>query len=157
MGVPRHRVVISTDIPLRRDGLPYANRRQPENPGVAVYFLLDGEQKCIPCDRWDRIEDNLQAIRKTVEALRGLERWGAKHMVEAAFAGFAALPAGSEFGWWTVLGVDRGAHLEELRRVYRALVKQHHPDHGGDPEAFHRLQEAWAEMSRERFPEGGAS
>ena len=36
-GRARH-VVISTNIPLRRDGLPLANMREPEDPGVAVYW-----------------------------------------------------------------------------------------------------------------------
>ncbi len=32
-------VVLSTNIPLRRDGLPLASYRIPINKGVAVYFL----------------------------------------------------------------------------------------------------------------------
>src|SRR5690606_9584801 len=84
-------VVISSNIELRRDGLPYANAKQPDDRGMAVYFTLRGEQQCIPCDVWDRTEDNLQAIRLTVAALRGLDRWGAKEMVNAAFRGFKAL------------------------------------------------------------------
>lgn len=35
MGVSSGSVVISTDIPLRMDGLPKANRRVPDDPGVA--------------------------------------------------------------------------------------------------------------------------
>lgn len=151
MGAQRHQVVISTNIPLRRDGLPYSGKTNPPDPGVAVYFVLDGVQKCIPCDKWMFVEDNMQAIRLTINALRGLERWGARQMVDAAFSGFDALPASSETGWWVTLGVPRDAHLEELRRVYRDLVKRHHPDRGGDPEAFHRIQEAWAAMSHERY------
>jgi hypothetical protein len=30
--------VLSTNIPLRRDGLPLANHRMPHDLGVAVYF-----------------------------------------------------------------------------------------------------------------------
>jgi hypothetical protein len=32
------KVVLSTNIPLRNDGPPYANTREPSDPGVAVYF-----------------------------------------------------------------------------------------------------------------------
>lgn len=33
-------VIVSSNIPLRKDGLPYASYREPEDPGVAVYFQL---------------------------------------------------------------------------------------------------------------------
>lgn len=42
--------------------------------GVAVYFTLKGQQFCFACDHWDEIKDNMQAIHKTIEALRGIER-----------------------------------------------------------------------------------
>jgi len=56
--------IISSDIPLRRDGLPYANHRTPEDSGVAVYFQYYGAPVCFACDKWDLIKDNIQAIRK---------------------------------------------------------------------------------------------
>ncbi len=31
-------LVLSTNHPLRRDGLPYASQAQPDDVGVAVYF-----------------------------------------------------------------------------------------------------------------------
>ena len=153
MGSPRHRVVISTNVELRRDGLPYANRRQPDDPGAAVYFLRGGKQQCIACDRWDRVEDNLQAIRKTIDALRGLERWGSSAIVDAAFQGFAALPSGDDAtGWWTVLGVARDAPLDIVKQTYRARLMATHPDRGGDVEQYHRLQTAWKQFIAERGP-----
>jgi hypothetical protein len=65
-------IVISTNLQLRQDGLPYANQRMPNDPGVAVYFTYKGKQTCFACDRWNRIEHNLRAIFKTIEALRGI-------------------------------------------------------------------------------------
>ena len=62
-------VVLSTNIELRQDGLPYAGRRQPDDVGVAVYFTHKGRQVCFACDRWDKIEDNIRAVTKTVEAI----------------------------------------------------------------------------------------
>src|SRR3954464_15309435 len=79
--------VISTNVELRQDGLPYSNRRKPDDPGVAVYFMYEKRQQCIPCDRWSTVEENLRAIWKSIEALRSLERWGAKSFVDAAFTG----------------------------------------------------------------------
>ncbi len=38
--------VISTNKRVRRDGLPYASDREPEDPGVAVYFERKGDRVC---------------------------------------------------------------------------------------------------------------
>ena len=144
-------IVISTNIELRRDGLPYANRPEPADTGVAIYFHLGGRQQCIPVDRWDRVKDNLRAAGLTIQALRGLERWGAKHMVDAAFTGFAALPASGTSGeaWWQVLGVRPDTPFGEINQAYLALVKTHHPDAGGDTEQFIRIQTAFDRACQE--------
>src|SRR5438874_2387964 len=47
---------------------------QPDDPGVALYFDLTGQQQCIPCDKWASVGDNIRAIGLTIAALRGLER-----------------------------------------------------------------------------------
>lgn len=60
-------VLISSNVSLGVDN--------PSDGGVAVYFSYEGQSTCIPCDRWIRVEHNIQAIAKTVEALRGIERW----------------------------------------------------------------------------------
>lgn len=78
-------LVISTNIELRRDGLPHAGRREPSDKGVAVYFDYRRRPICFACDRWDRIGDNIYAIAKTIDALRGIERWGSGSMVEQSF------------------------------------------------------------------------
>ena len=136
------RVVISSNAVLRLDGQPAARQPVLSDPGAAVYFRLDGRDQCIPCDRWNRIQDNIQAVRLTVAALRGLDRWGAKQMVDAAFSGFAALPAPAADGWWTVLGVGPDATREQIERTYRAMAMDRHPDRGGDADAFRRLTAA---------------
>jgi hypothetical protein len=41
------------------------------------------------------------------------------------------------------LGLQPTADADEVRAAYRARVKEVHPDHGGDGEAFRRLQEAY--------------
>lgn len=144
----RH-VVLSTNIELRLDGQPYANRAQPGDPGVAVYFEYKKQPRTFACDRWDRIEDNIQAIRKTIEALRGIERWGASDMMERAFTGFTALPDQTHGAWWAVLGVDRDASPALVESMYRQKRSKTHPDKGGDEAEFDRVQKAWNAYLRE--------
>lgn len=125
-------MVLSTNIELRQDGLPYSNRRRPDDPGVAVYFTYEKRQQCIPCDRWATVEENLRAVWKSIEALRSLERWGAKSFVDAAFTGFAALPApGAARAWWEVLGVSQHATVDQINAAWREKAKQAHSDLGG--------------------------
>ena len=140
--VPARTIVISTNIELRRDGLPYANRKAPDDVGVAVYFELDGEPHCLPCDRWDRVADNLAAIAAHIGALRGIERWGVGDL-KAAFAGYKALPdRGTGTPWWETLGTRQDADEETIRQAYRRRAMETHPDRGGSKEAFQQVQEA---------------
>lgn len=146
-------VVVSSNMRYRLDGLPYAQQGYIEDNGVAVYFDLNGEQQCIPCDKWLSIGDNLRAVSKTVEALRGIERWGAKEMVNAAFRGFKALPSSFEMPapkrehrqWYIVLGVEQSADSHKVKSAYRGLLKLHHPDVGGDKDDFDEIQQAYNE------------
>jgi DnaJ-domain-containing protein 1 len=147
-------VILSTNIPLRNDGLPYARYKTPDDPGVAVYFQLKGQLQVFACDRWKRVEDNMQAIRKTIEAIRGLERWGSSEMLNRIFKGFEALPetAGESVGsWWAVLGVDPDWPLEQIEAAYKQAAKIHHPDRpGGSHEKMTELNRAIDEARKEK-------
>lgn len=148
-------VILSTNIPLRQDGLPYARYRSPDDKGVAVYFQLNGHPQVFACDRWDRIEDNMQAIRKTIEAIRGIERWGSSEMMNRIYQGFQALPeqAGASSGdqWWMVLGVDPSDDLPSIERAYRSAAKKAHPDSpGGNKRTMTRLNQAIALARKEK-------
>jgi len=139
-------LIVSTNLPVTKyTQAPRFDTKRPDDPGVAVYFTLDGDEVCLPCDRWLHVEDNVRAIGLTVAALRGIDRWGAKEMVAAAFTGFAALPAGSgdSAPWHEVLEVVPGASRTEIDTAYRRLVRQHHPDAGGDHEQFIRVKDAY--------------
>lgn len=145
-------LILSTNIPLRRDGLPYAGVAQPQDPGVAVYFTYKGKQFCFACDRWRKVEDNMRAIALTVEALRGIARWGTGDMLEAAFTGFVALPDPQRARTWReVLGFPPGRipPVGEIDSNYRVLRSRHHPDKGGDGRLFHEVQTAYAAARRE--------
>lgn len=142
-------MIFSSDIPRRQDGLPYADLKPKSgDPGIACYFTRKGKQLCFACDCYLTVDDNIHAIALTVAALRGIARWGTGDMMEAAFRGFAALPERSSSAWWETLGVTVNASAEQVKEVYRILVKKHHPDAGGDAELFRRVQEAYQEFER---------
>jgi hypothetical protein len=139
--------VISSNMQLRRDGLPYASQPSIEDPGIAVYFTYKGKQMCFACDKYTKVEANMRAIQLTISAIRGIERWGASDMMERAFTGFAALPDQSSESWWIVLGVAHNATRADVDDAYRRLRSQHHPDRGGDAEQFRRVQRAYEQAT----------
>src|SRR5687768_10891438 len=59
-------VVISTNMQTRLDGIPRSGQREPQDSAIAVYFTLNGEQQCIPCDKWDTVSQNLRAVALTI-------------------------------------------------------------------------------------------
>lgn len=172
-------VVITSDLPVRNDGLPYADGRATD-PGIAVWFVMvnraagRAEERVFACDKWKSPAENMQAIALSVEAMRGLSRWGAGDVVSRAFAGFAALPPPSgpespqapaappKREWRDVLGWTAGSTApapwpelgnEELLAIakhrHRALIQRHHPDRGGDVQFAAELNAALAEAEQE--------
>jgi mitochondrial enoyl-[acyl-carrier protein] reductase / trans-2-enoyl-CoA reductase len=45
--------------------------------------------------------------------------------------------------YYSLLGVERTASREEIRRAFKQVVPTHHPDHGGDEAAFLAVQTAY--------------
>jgi hypothetical protein len=139
-----------------RYGSLYADDRQPKtvDQGVALWFDLDGERRVFACDRWDRIGSNLHAIGKTLEAIRGIERWGVADADTRALEGFKALPEPARpRDWWEVLKLSPDADRDAIEIAYRVLAKRLHPDKGGDPAAFAELVDAWQDARNQRASE----
>jgi hypothetical protein len=144
--VPEESIIISTNVPVKRDGFPVSSFRKPDDPGVAVYFELDGRPYCLPCDKWDRVEDNLAAVAAHIGAMRGIERWGVGETSDA-YAGYKALPeyTMSEAEIWCALDLPgRPKDVAQVKEAYRNRVKKVHPDvTGGDQTKFLLLQRAY--------------
>ena len=145
-------VIIFSNIQLRRDGLPYATFREPDDSGVAVYFRIKKKNYVLCCDRWLKVKDNLRAIGLHIAAMRGMERWGVGSL-EQAFMGYQALPPGADFSqtkWWEVLGVDVRASGDEVKTAYRKLARKYHPDGGSssDSEKMTAINAAYEEAKK---------
>jgi len=48
--------------------------------------------------------------------------------------------------YYSTLGVPKGASEDEIKKAYRKLAMQHHPDRGGDATQFQKIQEAYATL-----------
>ncbi|HSC34102.1 MAG TPA: DnaJ domain-containing protein, partial [Thermodesulfobacteriota bacterium] len=66
--------------------------------------------------------------------------------------------------YYEVLGVDRGASQQDIKKAYRKLAMQYHPDHNDASDAeekFKELSEAYGVLSdaekRSRYDRGGFS
>ena len=122
----------------------------PADTGVAVWFTWDGNQHCIPVDRYAKIEDNLQAIHHIVEARRVELRHGSLALVKASFTGFLRLE-GPGKSWRDVLDVPGNEYdLETVRKQYKKLASLRHPDKpGGSTAAMTELNAAMTQATEE--------
>lgn len=48
---------------------------------------------------------------------------------------------------YEILGVDKNATPKEIKSAYKDKAKRHHPDKGGDVEAFKKIQQAYDVLS----------
>jgi DnaJ domain len=155
MGLSRDDVVLSTNLPLRLDGEPRGDAREPADPGVAVYWEDAGARRVMAIDIYDRVADNLAAVAATLDAMRAIERHGGAVILERAFTGFTALPApgqGAARTWWEVLQVPRQSTREAVKHAYRKLASQFHPDKpGGSHAAMSELNAAQEAALQECF------
>lgn len=138
-------VILSTNLRLRNDGLPYASQSRVEDPGVAVYFTRKRQEQVIACDKWDLIGDNFRGVGLAVESLRQLERCGASEILDRAFTGFAALPeTGSISNWRLELELTDIHHIttDDVMVAFKAMARRAHPDRGGTDEWFRRIVQA---------------
>lgn len=139
--------IISTNLQTKISGGFYANQKV-EDSGVVIYFDLNGEGKAMACDRWDKPEHNLWALNLSISAIRGLERWGGSEFLDGLFTGFKALPAPGECMNMSMQYFSDVENLEYLNLKYKKLLKELHPDMGGNSEDFQDMMEQYKNLKR---------
>ena len=117
--------------------------------GYSVRFLRGKE--------WTTIHSNLQPakaqnLRVCFWVIKNMKVWGERGITGAAqgvsFIG-GLVPSGKTGDRenfeeaCAIVGIDPGASLEEIKRLYQIKVQYAHPDKGGDPERFKRLTKAY--------------
>jgi len=138
---------LSTAAPHRkRDGLPYADSN-PDDPGVAVRWSMDGRQYCVACDRYSDLRDNTRTLGLYVAEKR---KMGGRP-VETGQDEFATarLPSGEEDDDDVIvagppstsmtdavaadlLGVSPDSPERVVSTAFQERIKDGHPDQGGD-------------------------
>lgn len=119
-GKPVQDVVISSNVTLG------VNR--PADPGVAVWFTWEGQQVCIPVDRYSSVEANVQAIHHVLEARCTELRHGTLALVRATMKGFVALPAPQDWRKVLRLPPDQRINLDMLNEAFRAASREANGD-----------------------------
>lgn len=132
-------VVVSSNLEARKDGLPYSGQREPDDPGVAVYFHLLGKPTCLPCDTYTKVAQNIAAVAAHIEATRAIERHGVASVAEM-FSGFTQLPPAPH--WSEILEVSKTARRPDIEAAYRSRARTSHPDAGGSHDAMAALNAA---------------
>lgn len=128
---------------IRRDGWPRASAR-PEHPGVVIEWQTRSGWSRMAADKYTWWQENIRAVALSLEALRSVERWGVvegeqyeglRLELEAAGSSPSAAsePTSSRVPAQTLIDSYGGL---------REALKATHPDHGGDPEEFAKVQEA---------------
>lgn len=134
-------IVISSNVSLGHDN--------PADAGVSVWFTWEKEQRCIPVDKYKKVQENLQAIHFIIESRRTELRHGGLHILRQAFAGFKALPPASGKDCWSVLGIPITDDKNTITKAYKALAKIRHPDDSptGSAELFRELNDAYQQAT----------
>lgn len=140
-------LIISSNIPVRKDGFFYKDEaaRKIEEPGIAIYFKYKGNQVSLCCDQYLMPVENIWALVKTINALRGIERWGVSDFLNKTFTGFKELPASS---CWSILGIKETQNTDLIKSVYREKALKLHPDKGGNNDEFTTLSKAYDEAMK---------
>lgn len=144
-------LVISTNMPLRKDGNLMASAKEPDDCGVAVYFTREKKSMCFACDQFGTVRENIRAIALTIASIRAIERYGASDMMERAFRGFTAIPEKTGDWWRAVLelALDGPVTLDQIESSFKRLAQTAHPDKGGTQQEFIQLVNARASAKRD--------
>lgn len=136
---------------FKRDGGIYADAR-PSEPGIILEFVKGKDRMRFSCDKFPAWLDNVDAIARSLEALRMMDRYGV--MAGQQYEGFKAIPAKTTE---TMSQAEALALLASLSGVSETLIRvdgeqllgavrraraKAHPDAGGSSELFHQVQRA---------------
>ncbi len=141
--------IVSTNQPVRADGMPYAQQRNITDAGVALYFTRNKKPLVMAQDRFFTVIGNMRSLTLAIDGLRQMERHGGAVMLERAFDGFVAIaPPSWKKPWREVFGV-KPDWSGDIKALYREKARNRHPDAGGSDTLMAELNTAYAEARTE--------
>lgn len=139
-------VVLSSDLQTKQDGTLCA-RQYNEDAGIVIYFELKGEPKAMACDKWNKPEHNIWALKLSISAIRGLERWGGSEFLDGLFQGFKALPSPENSTIMNEQYFSDVTNLDHLKLKFNRLAKELHPDtEDGNSEKFQEMMKQYKQL-----------
>lgn len=136
-------------------------RQDVETVAKSWRFIMANSPWCYPASQRQRLKDyhrdalvyldSRDALRAVVEGLRkACDDALAARQREQAQARANQAPAAAVGSWRAALGLPHGeCDVERIKKAYRKLVTQAHPDRGGSNEAMVRLNQAIAQARME--------
>ncbi len=99
-------------------------------------------------DKWTRTGDNLHAIAKHIEAIRGQGRWGCGSL-DQALGGYKLLTAvDAPRIWYEVLGLSPSCSWAAVEAKRQELLEKYHPDRGGSHDQAADINRAFENARR---------
>lgn len=125
--------------------------RNPEDPGVCVFFTWDDMEQCIPIDKYDKVRCNVRAIYHMIKADRTKIRHGGVRFVMAEKRGEHTKRLPEKSNWREVLDLNgvENPTLQQLKKARNRLAKQHHKDRGGSDETMKKINKAFEHAKQE--------
>ena len=137
--------IITSNLRTKNEGGFYAQQNKIEDAGIGVYFDLKGKPKVMLLDKWGSPEHNMWSLFLSVQAIRGLERWGGVEFLDGLFTGFQALPDYTTTAIRYFEGCSSQEHVEERKKN---LQRELHPDSGGNEEEFKEMMRQYQEIKQ---------
>lgn len=112
----------------------------PADPGVAVWLKLPTGIRCVCCDEYMTVRENVRAISLTLDALRQVQNYGTTMLDQVLGHSVMSLPATTGTGrtdWFAGCSTE-----SEINQKWRTLAAEHHPDKGGNAETMAEINAA---------------
>ena len=113
---------------------------------VKLTYNKNGKTVNIIMGKQNRAVDNLRVLYLAIEAMRLNERRGISDVLESAYLQLAAPTQGRDP--YEILEIRPDASLEVAEAVYKAKVRNIHPDRGGSTEHMKALNRAIDEIRK---------
>src|SRR5262249_35516167 len=65
-------IVVSTNVPVKADGLLYADNKRLDDPGIAVYFTYKKKKFVMARDGFISVAGNLRSLGLAIDGMRQL-------------------------------------------------------------------------------------